>query len=309
MPLNFDVDARVRAAAFAFLEHLRQIHGEVFPRDVLLRGFDFDGQRVPLLSPQQGIFKPRVLDAPISILTSPPTPGKPAPYADQHGVDGLLTYMYRGTDPNHRDNAGLRAAMQYQLPLVYFFGVLPGRYLAAWPAYIVGDHPELLQFTVALDDKVKFNPQTITAVAEPIEEVRRAYVTAAVKRRLHQASFRERVIDAYKTHCAICRLRHRELLEAAHILPDGHPKGEPIVPNGLALCKLHHAAFDAHILGVRPDCIIEIRVDVLREKDGPMLEHGLQGFDGKALLTPATTGLRPRREFLEERYALFRRTG
>jgi hypothetical protein len=35
-----------------------------------------------------------------------------------------------------------------------------------------------------------------------------------------------------------------ELLDAAHILPDGHPKGEPVVPNGLALCKLHHAAFD-----------------------------------------------------------------
>ena len=52
-------------------------------------------------------------------------------------------------------------------------------------------------------------------------------------RRLHQATFRERVLHAYRTSCAICRLRHRELLDAAHILPDGHPRGEPVVPNGL----------------------------------------------------------------------------
>jgi len=54
-------------------------------------------------------------------------------------------------------------------------------------------------------------------------------------------------------------------------LPDGHPRGEPIVPNGLALCKLHHAAFDRHILGVRPDLVVEVRLDILREVDGPMV--------------------------------------
>jgi len=35
-----------------------------------------------------------------------------------------------------------------------------------------------------------------------------------------------------------------ELLDAAHITPDTHPEGEPIVSNGLSLCKLHQAAFD-----------------------------------------------------------------
>ena len=71
----------------------------------------------------------------------------------------------------------------------------------------------------------------------------------------------------------MCRLRHSELVNAAHILPDGHPRGFPIVPNGLAMCKLHHAAFDVQILGVRPDLTIELRKDVLRETDGPMLMH------------------------------------
>jgi hypothetical protein len=59
------------------------------------------------------------------------------------------------------------------------------------------------------------------------------------------------VLRAYRDCCAVCRLRHEELLDAAHILPDGHPRGEPVVRNGLALCKLHHAAFDRHILGIR----------------------------------------------------------
>jgi Transglycosylase associated protein/HNH endonuclease len=40
------------------------------------------------------------------------------------------------------------------------------------------------------------------------------------------------------------------------------------VPNGLSLCKLHHAAFDRHFLGLRPDYVIEVRRDILKEHDG-----------------------------------------
>ncbi len=99
----------------------------------------------------------------------------------------------------------------------------------------------------------------------------RSYVTRLTKQRMHQQQeFRQRVLRAYCEQCAICRLRHVELLDAAHILPDGHPRGEPVVPNGVALCKLHHAAFDRHFLGVRPDLTVELRPDVLREPDGPM---------------------------------------
>src|SRR5439155_9126531 len=58
----------------------------------------------------------------------------------------------------------------------------------------------------------------------------------------------------------------------------GHPRGLLVVPNGLALCALHHAAFDRNVLAVRPDLRVEVRLDVVEEEDGPMLEHGLQGF-------------------------------
>jgi len=137
--------------------------------------------------------------------------------------------------------------------------------------------------------------------------MRRRYATRATLFRLHQQSFRMRVLRAYRERCAICRLRHLELLQAAHILPDGHPRGLPVVPNGLALCALHHAAFDRNVLGVRPDLRVEVRLDVLEEEDGPMLEHGLQGFHGVVVMVPRAERSRPNREFLAERYEMFRR--
>ena len=64
-----DLDARVRLAAFRFLEEQVRLAGEdtSIRRDVLQRGFTYEGQRVPLLGPQ-GIFKPRILpEIPLSI--------------------------------------------------------------------------------------------------------------------------------------------------------------------------------------------------------------------------------------------------
>jgi hypothetical protein len=117
----------------------------------------------------------------------------------------------------------------------------------------------------------------------------------ATSSRLHQESFRRRVLRAYRERCTVCQLRHVELLEAAHILPDGHPRGEPIVANGLSLCKLHHAAFDLHILGITPDCVVRIRADILAENDGPMLQHGLKDMEGRKLaVIPGSAELRPR---------------
>jgi putative restriction endonuclease len=139
-----------------------------------------------------------------------------------------------------------------------------------------------------------------------IDNARRTYVTRTARVRLHQAAFRQRVLNAYATSCTVCRLRHRELLDAAHILPDRHEQGDPVVPNGLALCKIHHAAFDANILGVRPDHVVEIRPDVLAEVDGQMLRHGLQELSGTTIQLPRRILDRPDPDRLEARYELFR---
>lgn len=136
-------------------------------------------------------------------------------------------------------------------------------------------------------------------------EVRRGYVTTLAKRRIHQQAFRERVLQAYRQQCALCRLKHQVLLDAAHIIPDSDPEGEPVTSNGLALCKIHHAAFDKHFLAVRPDYLVQVRQDVLDETDGPMLKHGLQGLHGQKIFVPREASQQPNREFLERRFARF----
>ena len=70
---------------------------------------------------------------------------------------------------------------------------------------------------------------------------------------------------------------------------------------------LHHAVFDSYIIGVTPDLEVKLRLDVLEEIDGPMLLHGLQGFQGRRIHVHRPDHLKPNRDFLAERYDLFRR--
>jgi putative restriction endonuclease len=303
-------DAQVRSAAFAFLtDYSRRAGDGGLRREVLQIGFSFEGARVPLLGPP-GIFKPRILqEVPLSITTVPVVEGEARPYDDIVRDDGLLRYRYRGNDPRHLDNVGLRLAMQRQVPLVYFHGVVPGLYQAAWPVYIVGDDPAILTFTVSVDEQQFANLGDPTVVEDQESGIRRRYATRQFQQRLHQSAFRELVLRAYQRHCGICKLRHDQLLEAAHIVPDRDSAGEPVVSNGIALCKLHHAAFDANLMGITPDYIIKVHHELLQEIDGPMLMHGLQGFHDAQLRVPRRESWRPSRAFLEDRFALFKKAG
>lgn len=303
-------DVAIRQAAFEFLDMARAQHGDVLPWSVLLNGFSFDGRRVPLIG-QQGIFKPAAMELPFCITTAPLRPGRERPYDDQIRYDGTLEYCYRGTDPNHRDNVGLREAWRRNVPLVHYFGIVKGLYLPYYPVFIIADHPDKLRFVVEVNDRslIRISEEAGIRTSDMDRAVERRYTAVLARRRLHQKSFSVRVLQAYREHCAVCRLRHRELLEAAHIIPDSED-GPAIVRNGLALCKLHHAAFDSHILGIRPDLVIEIRRDILKEVDGPMLNFGLQGFEGKRLMVvPRSRDSKPAEEFLEARYERFRKAG
>ena len=299
-----DIDTRVRTAAFAWLREQVELKGDVLAWPDLIRGFPYEGHRVSLVS-MQGIFKPKILpEIPLSIRTSPK-----GPYNDAVSDDGVVRYSYRGTEPSHAENMGLRRAMEFGAPLVYFLAVVPGRYLALWPVYVVADDPQHLAFTVMLDDANVAVDAAPTPTTEADVGARRAYVTSTVRRRLHQRVFRERVLRAYREQCTMCRLRHLELLDAAHIIPDSDDHGEPEVRNGLALCKIHHAAFDRNIIGVRPDYRIIVRDEVLQEVDGPMLRYGLQALHGGKIVLPGKSECRPAQDLLEERYEAFKKAG
>ena len=124
------------------------------------------------------------------------------------------------------------------------------------------------------------------------------------KVRVHQPVFRSVVLEAYGRSCAMCNLRHTELLDAAHIRPDAEG-GEPVVTNGISMCKIHHAAYDTEIVGIRPDHEIRVRGDVLEEEDGPTLRYSLQGMHGQRLRLPRQRAARPATELLEERWEKF----
>lgn len=299
-----DIDLQVRIAAFNWLTEQVNFHGDVLSRNLLQQGFEFQGQRIPLVAPQ-GIFKPQVLDLPLSITTAPK-----GPYDDYFGKDNFLIYRYRGTDPGHRDNKGLRKVFELNRPLVYLHGVEPGKYLATWPVYIIGDDQSNLTFKVSVDDAVPAFTYAETSISRQIagvSDARHAYLTSTVKVRLFQRAFREKVLDAYRSQCAFCRLRHRELLDAAHIIPDNMPEGTSTIENGLSLCKLHHAAYDSFMIGVTPDYVIHVRKDILEEEDGPVLQHGLKGMHKSSLILPSSKSHYPSRDALAWRYGRFTR--
>ncbi len=298
------MDSQIRLAAFNWLRDQISIHGEVLSWSLLTKGFDFNGEKAHLVG-AKGIWKPKMMELPLSIITK-----FEGPYADSFTKEGLLTYSYRGTvaDIHHPDNAGLREVMHQGIPLIYFSGVAKGRYFVSFPVYIIHDDPSKLLFTVQVDQM-----RTVES-SESWEETdetrfRRTYATTSAKVRLHQQFFRERVLTAYHHQCTLCSLKHPELLDAAHIIGDTEEMGDPIVQNGLSLCKIHHAAFDQNILGINPDYEIKIRTDILEEIDGPMLKHGIQELNNQIIILPSRKKDWPGKERLEIRFERFRNAG
>lgn len=301
-------DESIRVAVFRWLREQMQLWQDVLPIGTLRRGFMLDGHVMSLIGPR-GIWIPRQLDGvPISITTT-----WKGPYDDQLADDGLLVYRFQGNDPTSRDNRAMRTAMERRLPLVYFRAVTTGWYLPVFPVFVARQDVAQLAFHVAVDPAYGLSGgEHATGVDEdPIDSpigIKR-YIHSLVKARIHQSRFRVQVLAAYDVRCCLCRLAHRELLDAAHIIPDGEPDGDPVVPNGLSLCKIHHAAFDRNFIGISPDCEIEVNRELLDEIDGPMLKHGIQELNGSKLIEPGSRRNRPDRDRLARRYEEFRWAG
>ncbi len=300
-----DPDLALRQAAFQHLEVLVALHGPVLPWSLFQQGFMFQGEQILFGSTPRGIHRPRQMKGgALSIKTTVPKPGREARYDDQiaSGV-GHFVYKFQGDSPRARDNLWLRDAHRLQAPLIYFYGIDPGLYRPLWPVFITGWDPANLQCCVSVDESLVQDP------GEDLDVVtlRRKYQTVEAKKRLHQDGFRALVLRAYYTRCAICNLPRAELLEAAHILPDRDERGRPEVPNGLSLCRLHHGVYDRNLLGIRPDLVVEIAPKLMKEHDGPVLEQAIKGFDKKKVQVPRRRVLRPREDYLDERYELFRK--
>lgn len=304
-----DHDQLLRLTAFDTVRRLAELRGDLTAHD-LSAGFAFQGQRIPLINPRRGIFKPQQMKYLLSIKTVFPRSGARVWYDDQREVhrqiyegDESIDYAFMGQDPEAADNRWLREAMENRVPIIYFLGVAPGYYQACVPTYVTGWDARTLKakiaFGVPREDTIEY-PQTVAD---------RRYALRDVKHRLHQASFREAVITAYDGRCALSGFPEPMLLDAAHIIADKDELyGQPVVPNGLPLSKIHHAAFDAHLIGIDPDYKIHVSHKLLARRDGPLLE-ALKGLDEGALHLPARGQDRPDRERLAMRFELFKAAG
>ena len=279
-----------RAQIFAALEaRLSQTSG--FLRSDELAAFDVGGSQHRLMANSKGIWNPQYLAATLSVMSSPDSS-----YEDEEISPGVWRYKYEGTT-TRGSNTKLRRAMETQTPIIFLRKIEKGVYVPHFPVLVIDDDPERLQFTLALQDVAH-----IGGVEDP--SIRR-YAERVVQQRMHQPEFRAKVLHAYADRCAVCRLNLPRLLDAAHILPDSHPQGKPVVTNGLSLCKIHHGAYDSNFLGIDPDYQVHINADLLLERDGPMLKHGLQEMHGSQLELPKARAKRPSRDNLAERFDLF----
>lgn len=288
------VESTLREQIIRWVHERAEANGGFLGRDELLE-YRVGDDRFPVIDYSRGIRNPRSFASTLSIVSS-----VHGPYDDLESDDGLLHYDYRKGDAFGGDNAKLRHAMSTGVPLILFRKEVANVYTPIAPVYVVGDDPEERTFLVALDEAFRFMGELKDLSVE-----QRAYAVRLAKQRLHQPAFRTRVLLAYETRCAICRLAYGSLLDAAHIVPDGEEGGVPTTPNGLALCKIHHAAYDRNMLGISPDYVVHVDRQVLAVTDGPMLRHGLQEMDGERLTLPRRTSDAPPRDLLAWRWEIF----
>ncbi len=281
---------RLRQRIFDALEQ-RLSRGEPTMSYDELANFVVDGERRRLRANSKGIWNPQWLDETLTIYSA-----MNSPYSDQELSPGIWRYDYqaRSTDG---DNTKLRRAFERQTPIIWIKEVAKGVYVPHFPVYVIDDNTSEKFFTIAIEE--------IHLMGVPESEDSRRYVQQTVKRRIHQREFRGKVLHAYENRCAVCRLAHPELLDAAHIIPDSHERGVAAVTNGLSMCKIHHSAYDANFLGIDSNYRVHINRDLLHEQDGPMLKHGLQEMHGSLLTIPRASRLRPDKSALDQRFEAF----
>ncbi len=137
---------------------------------------------------------------------------------------------------------------------------------------------------------------------EALEHVptgRREVVTTVV-RRSRERSFRVRVLGAYSHHCAVCHLQ-LELVQAAHIIPVEVPDSTDQTSNGLALCSLHHQAYDRSLLTVAEDYHIQVsefKLRQLQEKGLLQGQDSLRAYVCNTIYLPTNDRDRPHPDYL-----------
>ena len=282
-------ETRIRLEAIHYVRDLRERWVAVPASEV--KHFNTGGERI-FLKGQQGIFKPAELTDPLSITST-----IDSPYTDDPIEGSRVMYDFA------TNSDGLKRCAEAELPLIYFLQVnrKPNpEYVIFAPVYVIGWDDDRQRFLIDLSEQkpgeAMSAPPTTRQLTLPevrtpnspmeIREMSKSYVITTVQRRLYHARFRNAVLKAYRDRCAVCGLRVRELLDAAHVVEDRDPQPVLSVRDGIALCATHHRAFDAHILRFDSDFTIRIELPD-RFTAGEGERAMLLAFAGKKLGLPA----------------------
>lgn len=289
---------RIRLDAINYVLALRERWIAV-PGSELLR-FSSGGRRIALRS-TQGIFKPKELSEPLSVQST-----LQSPYADELVEGRTIRYHFLPPSREH-DNEGLKRCGAHGVPLIYFLQVKPrpgAEYEVFAPAYISGWDDQRREFLIDLSGEAgpPVRPSlaglqlTLPHVPAPesaqeIREVSSGYLVHSVQRRICHARFRREILKIYGERCAVCLLRVRALLDAAYLGDDLFARSGTHGREGIALCAIHLAAFNAGLLSWDDAYIVRISTDVAGAEGGDGSVLSL--YDGKPLALPRDEAVWP----------------
>jgi putative restriction endonuclease len=142
----------------------------------------------------------------------------------------------------------------------------------------------------ALNPQVDITPAILNSLP-----VTRQTVMRTINQKVRAAGFRDRVLTAYGHMCAFCGVQ-LELVDAAHIIPVAIQNSTDSTDNGIALCSLHHRAYDAALITFDPKFRVMVsdkRKQYLNNiaRDGGLVDF--EKFLRTTLIVPPTVTDRP----------------
>lgn len=295
-----DPNLALREAAIRHCRLLSQRWGDAVPASELTRGFTAGDRQVKLVHWGRGIFKPEELtDGPLTLVSS-----LTSRYEDKRLEGDMLLYDY-ASKAFEWANEGLKKLKQLGRPVILLEQVKKKpnpEYMIFAPVSILDFDDHARTFRLGLIE-AQVDAPGLAAVPTPGAFVK-AYAKTMVQARLHQARFRKDTLTAYADQCAICELRERPLLDAAHIMPDRLPDSVPEVRNGLAMCPTHHRAFDQDFLTITEQYKVVVQRERLRHLHSAATARMLLDFDQRTIVLPRDRGSWPAPEFLRRRVEL-----
>ena len=300
-----DDEVLLRAAAFERVRGLNESR-ELLTAAELKLGFSSEGSRIALVNVQRRVCKPVSMRQLLSVKTPFPKSTARIWYDDLrvvhehiYGGDQLAELRFTDAECSAEESSWLRDAAASHVPIVYFLAISPRRYLALCPAFLTDWD------ATALTAHVAFGLAGDSGQTLANDPGQRQRALQAVKQRVHEASFREAVITAYKGRCALSGLPEPQMLDVARIRQDEDDlPGRPVVANGLPLAKIYLAAFDANLIGIDADLRIHVADRLMKTWEGAALEE-LKRMSNAPLKLPDRAQDRPDRDRLAIRFRAF----